>query len=145
MRRHPVRRARAPRQSPAPEPRARAPRQSPPAAYFVSIWGCIAPKWDCRVCKSTIIVYCSQFHLNYPSYLSMYQPNHTNFIVLSAYMMITRGSRRPAWAAAAVDAGYAQRHLAGGVSGPCGESWRSGESRREDRCRTFNIKEYFGM
>ena len=26
----------------------------------------------------------------------------------------------------------------GGVSGPCGESWRSGESRREDRCRTFN-------
>ena len=25
-----------------------------------------------------------------------------------------------------------------GMCGPCGESWRSGESRREDRCQTFN-------
>ena len=33
-------------------------------------------------------------------------------MVLRAYMMIIRGSRRPAWAAAAVDAGYARRLLA---------------------------------
>ena len=33
-------------------------------------------------------------------------------MVLRAYMMIIRGSRRPAWAAAAVDAGYARRPLA---------------------------------
>ena len=25
-----------------------------------------------------------------------------------------------------------------GMIGPCGESWRSGESRREDGCQTFN-------
>ena len=24
------------------------------------------------------------------------------------------------------------------MCGPCGESWRSGESRREGRCQTFN-------
>ena len=41
-------------------------------------------------------------------------------MVLRAYMMITRGSRRPAWAAAAVDAGYAQRVVIGmSDSGTC--------------------------
>ena len=33
-------------------------------------------------------------------------------MVLRAYMMIIRGGCRPAWAAAAVDAGYAWRPLA---------------------------------
>ena len=33
-------------------------------------------------------------------------------MVLRAYMMIIRGGCRPAWAAAAVDAGYARRPLA---------------------------------
>ena len=33
-------------------------------------------------------------------------------MVLRAYMMIIRGGCRPAWAAAAVDAGYARRALA---------------------------------
>ena len=33
-------------------------------------------------------------------------------MVLRAYMMIIRGGCRPAWAAAAVDAGYARRLLA---------------------------------
>ena len=54
-------------------------------------------------------------------------------MVLRAYMMIIRGirSRRPAWAAAAVDAGYARRPLAAcaaRVVGPGGKARAGGRT-----------------
>ena len=46
-------------------------------------------------------------------------------MVLRAYMMIIRGSRRPAWAAAAVDAGYAPLRYKGAGDPSRGRAYSS--------------------
>ena len=53
-------------------------------------------------------------------------------MVMRAYMMIRRGGFRPAWAAAAVDAGYARRLVAAGAARAVGPGGQAGAGGRTD-------------